>query len=82
MEIYTDKQALSIQQEESWFKEFQQKVKDEGLYGEKGEEMVVWYPTAGFVAREDVAAPYGGVVMLAVFTCKEGKRDDVVEVIA
>lgn len=82
MEIYTDKRALSTQQEETWFKDFQKKVKDEGLYSDKGEEMVVWYPTAGFVARDDVAAPYGGIVMLAVFTCKEGKRDAVVEVIA
>lgn len=81
MEIYADKQALSTQQEEDWFKTFQKSVKTEGLYSEKGEEMVVWYPTAGFIAREDVAAPYGGVIMLALFTSKDGERDAVVEVL-
>lgn len=81
MEIYSDKQALSTQQKEAWFQEFQQKVKDEGLYDSRGEELVVWYPTAGFVARKDVAAPYGGIVMLALFTCKSGKRDTVVKAI-
>lgn len=81
MEIYTDKQALSTQQQEDWFKDFQRQVKNENLYSTDGEELVVWYPTAGFVARTNVATPYGGVVMLAIFTCKEGKRDAVVEVL-
>lgn len=83
MEIYSDKQALTTQQSESWFQNFQKKVKDERLY-EKDEELVVWYPTAGFVSRSDSAAPFGNgtVVMLAVFTCKDGQRDKVVDVIA
>lgn len=81
MEIYTTKQALSTQQNEDWFKNFQKQAKDEKLYTGKGEELVAWYPAAGFVAREDAAPPYGGIVMLAVFTCQEGKRDQVVEVL-
>ncbi|KAK5076649.1 hypothetical protein LTR64_005873 [Lithohypha guttulata] len=80
-EIYSDKQALSTQQNEDWFKNFQKTVKEEKLFNERGEEQVAWYPTAGFVAREDAAPPYGGIVMLAVFTCKEGKRDEVVKVV-
>ena len=82
MEIYSDKSALSTQQSEAWFKEFHARIKDEGLY-EREEELVVWYPVAGFVARGDSAAPFGkgAVVMVAVFTCKEGRRDAVVDVI-
>lgn len=82
LEIYTDKQALSSQQQESWFKEHSQRARSENWY-EKDEELVVWYPTAGFVSRDDTTqAGEGKVVMLAVFTCKEGKRDAVVDVIS
>src|SRR4051794_17958383 len=48
MEIYTDKNAFSTQQHESWFQDFEKQVRDEGLYQTK-DEMVAWYPTAGFV---------------------------------
>lgn len=82
VEIYSDKHALSTQQEEAWFKDFQKRAKEESLYGAKGEELVAWYPTAGFVARTKTAGPYGGIVMFALFTCKEGKRDTVVKVLA
>lgn len=83
MEIYSDKQALSNQLKEPWFQDFGKQVKEEGLYSQKGENMVAWYPVAGFVAREELARPFGKgvVVMLAVFTCKEGKRDEVVKVV-
>lgn len=90
MEIYSDKQALSTQMKESWFQNFGERVKRERLYDTskangKGEHMVAWYPVAGFVAREEskLARPFGHgvVVMLAVFTCKEGKRDQVVKVL-
>ena len=92
MEIYSDKQALSTQMKEPWFQDFAKRVKEEGLYDtskgdNQGERMVAWYPTAGFVARESskdgLARPFGkgSVVMLALFQCKEGKRDQVMEVI-
>ena len=82
LEIYTDKQALSSQQQESWFKEHERRAKSENWY-EKDEELVVWYPTAGFVSRDDsTQAGQGKIVMLAVFTCKEGKRNAVVDVIS
>lgn len=82
MEIYTDKQALSTQQNEPWFVDFAKQVKDEGLYG-PDEELVVWYPAAGFVSRSDSATPFGKgtVVMIAIFTCKDGQRSKVVDVI-
>jgi len=80
LEIYADKAALSTQQSESWFKEDHQTVKDEGLY-EKPEELVVWYPTAGFVSRGDSANSKAAIVMMAVFTCKGGCRDKVVDVV-
>lgn len=81
MEIYTDKSALTTQQSEDWFREFRERVKGEGLY-EREEELVVWYPSAGFVARgEKTSAGKGSIVMLAIFTCKEGMREKVVDVV-
>ncbi|KAK5944714.1 hypothetical protein PMZ80_001914 [Knufia obscura] len=81
MEIYTDKSALTTQQSEDWFREFRERVKAEGLY-EREEELVVWYPSAGFVARgETTSAGKGSIVMLAIFTCKEGQREKVVDVV-
>lgn len=81
MEIYTDKNALSTQQQESWFKEFAERGEKEGLLSAK-DELVAWYPTTGFVSRGDgTVTGEGIVVMIAVFTCKEGGREKVVEVI-
>lgn len=82
MEIYTDKDALSTQQNESWFQDFHKQVEADGLY-EKDEDLVVWYPAAGFVSRGDSAAPFGKgtVVMQAVFTCKDGQREKVLDVL-
>ena len=82
--MYSDKAALQTQQGESWYKDFQSRSKQEGLFSEKGEVLEAWYPAAGFVARDErdagIAKPFGRgvIVMLAVFTCKEGKRDEVV----
>lgn len=81
MEIYSSKDALSTQQSEKWFKDYEKKVKEEGLVS-RGGELVVWYPVAGFVSRnEGTVAGEGTVVMVAVFTCKEGGREAVVEVL-
>lgn len=82
MEIYSSKDALSTQQHEAWFQDFHAQVKAEGLY-EKDEELVVWYPAAGFVSRGDSAAPFGNgtIVMQAVFTCKDGQREKVLGVL-
>lgn len=81
MEIYTNKNALSTQQQEQWFKDYASLVEKEGLAA-KPEELVVWYPTAGFVSRDDATvAGRGTIVMIAVFKCKSGKRDQVVEVL-
>lgn len=82
IEIYTEKQALSAQQQEDWFVDFQNRVKSDDLYAQKGEELTAWYPIAGFVARETVATPYGGIVMFALFTCRQGRRDSVADVLA
>lgn len=81
MEIYTNKTALSTQQQEQWFKDYASKVEKEGLVS-KPEELVVWYPTTGFVSRDDAtAAGKGTIVMVAVFKCKSGKRDQMVDVL-
>ena len=73
VEIYTDKSALSIQQEKPWFKEYARQSKDEGWHQEgKGEEMRVWEPAGGFVSRKGrEEGGKGKIVMLAVFECKD-----------
>lgn len=81
MEIYSSKDALTTQQSEAWFKEYEKRVQEEKLVS-RGGELVVWYPVAGFVSRgEATTAGEGTVVMIAVFTCKEGGREAVVEVL-
>jgi len=78
LEIYTSKSALSTQLEDPTFQSYHTAVKAEDLYA-KPEELVAWYPEAGFVAREAVAGPFGGgnIVMVAKFLCREGGRDKV-----
>lgn len=60
MEIYTEKQALQKQIDDPvFFQAFHETAKKESLYA-KEEELVAWYLTAGFVAREQHAKPFGG----------------------
>ncbi|RFU30802.1 hypothetical protein B7463_g5545, partial [Scytalidium lignicola] len=84
MEIYTDKSSLSTQLKEPWFQELKRQGKEEGWHA-RMEEMVAWYPVGGFVARTDLARPFGGgvIVLLARFTCKdeEGKKK-IVEILS
>lgn len=76
MEIYTDKSALSAQLEEEAYKSYHSTIKREGLY-RKDEDLIAYYPTAGFVARGASAEPYGkGItVMIAKFTLKGGEEE-------
>ena len=67
--MYATKAALSAQMADPAFKVFHDTMEREGLYG-RAEELVVWYPTAGFVARGTEgkmgrAEPWGvGVVVV------------------
>jgi len=79
MEIYDDKAALSTMLESPGFKEYHAKIKAEGLYSQD-EDLVAWYPVAGFVSREDTS-PSAKIVMLAKFQCKEAGRDKLVEIL-
>lgn len=80
MEVYTDKAALSIQMDEAWFQKYLETAKREEFFA-KDEQLVVWYPTAGFVSRDDTAPPFGrGVVVITgMVTSKDGMRDKAVE---
>lgn len=71
LEIYTTKSALSDQIGDADFQAYHEKVKREGLYS-KDEELVAFYPSAGFVAREVHALPFGGtLISLSRFICKD-----------
>ena len=74
MEIYTDKKALSKQMGEEWFKGFQKESKEQGWFGEGGEEMNIWEVRGGFVSRSTrEMGGKGTVVMLAKFECKDAE---------
>lgn len=84
MEIYTDKRALTTQQSEPWFQEYLRKSKDYNRLDTrkaagKGEELVAWYPAAGFVSRGEGASGKGTIVCVAKFAAKPGQADKVVE---
>jgi len=72
MEIYTDKEGFSRQLAHSDFKSYHATVKSEDLYV-KPEELVVWYPKGGFVARDSTSPPHGKgtIVMIAKFILKD-----------
>lgn len=60
LEIYTEKQALQKQIDDPiFFQAYHETAKKEALYA-KEEELVAWYFTAGFIAREQDAKPFGG----------------------
>lgn len=77
MEIYTDKSSLSTQLREPWFRELKRRGREEGWHA-RAEEMVAWYPVGGFIARTDLARPFGGgvIVLLSKRRCRdeEGKQ--------
>lgn len=83
MEIYTDKSSLSIQLREPWFQDLK-KQSEEKQWHTRREEMVAWYPVGGFVARTDLARPFGKgvIVLLARFTCRDAEgKQKVVEIL-
>lgn len=60
LEIYTDKNALQKQVDDPiFFQAYHETAKKEALYA-KDEELVAWYLTDGFMAREQHAKPFGG----------------------
>ncbi|KJX98524.1 hypothetical protein TI39_contig407g00002 [Zymoseptoria brevis] len=79
IEIYTDKSALEAQvKDQEFFQAYQKTVEKEGLYS-KEEQLVAWYRTDGFVAREKHARPFGNcLVSLTKFV---GNRERVLEVL-
>ena len=72
-EVYTSKMALSIQLEDSFFKEYHHKVEQESLYA-KPEELVVWYQKEGFLSRSGSAPSHQNevIVVSVKLVCKQG----------
>ena len=80
MEIYIHKSALSTQLADPTFQFYHATVKAEELYTIP-EELVAWYPTGGFVSRDDTAPPFGKgvIVVTAQFFCKTGMMERVLK---
>ncbi|KXT07419.1 hypothetical protein AC578_478 [Pseudocercospora eumusae] len=76
LEVYDRKSALQAQVDDpEYFQAYHRTVKTEDLYA-KDEELVAWYQTSGFLARDQHATPFGGcLVFLTKLVCKD--RDDV-----
>lgn len=79
LEIYTDKNALQKQVDDPvTFQAYHETAKKEALYS-KEEELVAWYLTDGFVAREQHAKPFGGnLISLTKFV---GDREAILKVL-
>ena len=62
--------------EDEAYKSYHSSIKREALY-RKDEDLIAYYPTAGFIARETSAKPFGKgvIVMLAKFVLKGGKDE-------
>ena len=66
LEIYTEKTALQRQVDDPvHFQSYHKRVKEEGLY-EKPEDLVAWYLTDGFVARDGRASRSEGGALISV----------------
>lgn len=77
MEIYTEKSALQKQVDDpEFFQSYHKTVKNDGLYS-KDEELVAWYFTVGFIAREQHALPFGGALISV--TNLVGDREAIVQ---
>ncbi|KXT14672.1 hypothetical protein AC579_6402 [Pseudocercospora musae] len=80
LEVYDRRSALQAQVDDpEYFQAYHQAVKAEDLYA-KGEELVAWYQTSGFLAREQHSIPFGGcLVFLTKLICKD--RDEVLKLL-
>lgn len=66
LEIYTEKNALQKQIDDPvFFQSYHETAKKEALYA-KEEELVAWYLTKGFIARDQHAKPYGGGILISL----------------
>lgn len=72
MEVYTDKAALQRQLDHPDFQKYHETVEKEQLYSSP-EVLTAWYPTAGFLAREQTT-PKAALVMTAMFFLKDGQE--------